>query len=330
MAKPSSSSQSRGRKGGVELSRQLIALLASFEHENDTITLSGVMERLNIDERQAQRLMDMLLDIAATENYYVSLYPSDDLTGISLAFDQGMHGRALRLTREETISLLAALEQIGIPKNDPTRSKIQTMLGSVDTANTTMEHLVSPSGTPDIAHVITTCMQAIIDKHILSMDYCGAGDTTATHRHVIPRQLQQDSGFWYLDCWDLDRADSRLFRLDRMTNVCDEGDVPARALKQNSLSQPSDSDQTPYSVTLTFENDEPLKLFNWHELERKELADGRIRIRTPYLGGDWLVRHIAACASQVTCDNKFIMERAKKYAQSLQLTASEYYDANSQ
>lgn len=173
-------------------------------------------------------------------------------------------------------------------------------------------------------------MQAIIDKHALSMDYRGAGDSKPARRHVIPRQLQQDSGFWYLDCWDFDRADTRLFRLDRMTNIKDEGIVSSKVSNQSSKPHTSHSGQTPYSVALIFENDEPLKLFDWHEIERKQLADGRIRIRTPYLGGDWLAHHIAACASQVTCDDELISKRAKEYAQTLKLTADEYYGANSQ
>ena len=330
MSNPSISSNNRGRKGGVELSRQLIALLASFEHENDTITLSGIMERLNVDKQRAQRLMDMLLDVATTENYYVALYPSDDMDGLSLAFDQGMHGRPLRLTREETISLIAAMEQIGISDDDPTRNKIQTMLGAPDLANSDMDHLVSPLGSTEIAQTITTCMQAIIDGHSLAMDYRGVKDDASISRHVIPRQLRQDSGFWYLDCWDLDRADTRLFRLDRISNLYDEGSTPSQDFIQALPPLSSVFSHKAYSVTLTFDSDEPLKLFDWHETEREELADGHIRIRTPYLGGDWLARHIAACMPHVTCDDTQIAEQARDYAKTLQLTFDEYFGANSQ
>ena len=75
-------------------------------------------------------------------------------------------------------------------------------------------------------------------------------------------------------------------------------------------------------VTLTFDSAEAMSVFDWHETERQALPDGRVRIRTPHLGGDWLPRHVAACGRHVSCDDGEVSARAAAYAREL-LSASD-------
>ena len=64
--------------------------------------------------------------------------------------------------------------------------------------------------------VLTTVAQACRDDERLSFAY-RAGDGTASDRTVEPHRLVPLGRRWYLVAYDLDRADWRSFRLDRLT-----------------------------------------------------------------------------------------------------------------
>ncbi len=64
--------------------------------------------------------------------------------------------------------------------------------------------------------VLTTLAQACRDDERLSFAY-RAGDGTASDRTVEPHRLVPLGRRWYLVAYDLDRADWRSFRLDRLT-----------------------------------------------------------------------------------------------------------------
>ena len=70
-----------------------------------------------------------------------------------------------------------------------------------------------PSVAPE---VLTTVAQACRDDERLSFAY-RAGDGTASDRTVEPHRLVPLGRRWYLVAYDLDRADWRSFRLDRLS-----------------------------------------------------------------------------------------------------------------
>ena len=67
------------------------------------------MERLGVGEGEATRLMDLLVEVAATEGSYLALAEGEDGRSVTLAYGGGTHGRQVRLTRGETFALLAAM-----------------------------------------------------------------------------------------------------------------------------------------------------------------------------------------------------------------------------
>lgn len=60
------------------------------------------------------------------------------------------------------------------------------------------------------------------DHERVRFDYVSALDARSA-RHVEPHTLVSDGPRWYLVCWDLDRADWRTFRLDRMARLLRTG-----------------------------------------------------------------------------------------------------------
>ena len=80
-----------------------------------------------------------------------------------------------------------------------------------------------PDGTHPTAPVATDVLvapsAAVRAREVLRFDYPGAGPADDQHppRRVEPHHLVATLGRWYLVAWDLERADWRLFRVDRMT-----------------------------------------------------------------------------------------------------------------
>ncbi|NUT98670.1 MAG: WYL domain-containing protein [Saccharothrix sp.] len=64
--------------------------------------------------------------------------------------------------------------------------------------------------------VLTAVSGAVHAREVLRFDY-GGGDPTTPPRRVEPAHLVTRGGRWYLVAWDLDRADWRTFRVDRIT-----------------------------------------------------------------------------------------------------------------
>ncbi|GIF15398.1 DeoR family transcriptional regulator [Actinoplanes teichomyceticus] len=74
-----------------------------------------------------------------------------------------------------------------------------------------------PGGGPVLdAAVLTTIATATRGEERLRFDYT-AGDGEARRRHAEPHRLVPLGRKWYLLAWDLDRADWRSFRVDRIT-----------------------------------------------------------------------------------------------------------------
>ena len=81
----------------------------------------------------------------------------------------------------------------------------------------------SVSVSPQLLLAVST---AVSSREVLRFDYDRsdngqgedmAGDTGRLPRRVEPHHLVTSNGRWYLAAWDLDRADWRVFRVDRIT-----------------------------------------------------------------------------------------------------------------
>ncbi|WHT16458.1 YafY family protein [Crossiella sp. CA-258035] len=72
------------------------------------------------------------------------------------------------------------------------------------------------------AETMSTLAEAIQHHHLVSFDYTRANGTASTRRVEPHRQLHLHLR-WYLLAWDTDRADWRVFRIDRIAEPRDLG-----------------------------------------------------------------------------------------------------------
>ncbi|MCM0638797.1 helix-turn-helix transcriptional regulator [Cellulomonas wangsupingiae] len=71
---------------------------------------------------------------------------------------------------------------------------------------------------PVATDVLVAVSAAVRAREVLRFDYTGDADDAARRpRRAEPHHLVATAGRWYLVAWDLDRADWRVFRADRMT-----------------------------------------------------------------------------------------------------------------
>ena len=121
MTKAAADRPGRGRKGGGERLRQMLVLISALDEAGDTLSVESIRQRLSVSKEDAEKLMSMLVEVAGDEGSYVPLAMSDDGSEISLAYGDGAKGRAVRLTCAETFAILSALDQMGVPADDPMR-----------------------------------------------------------------------------------------------------------------------------------------------------------------------------------------------------------------
>lgn len=303
-------SRQAGRKGSLEESRELVALASSLTERGDGVSPAAIEQKFGVEREQALKLIKILREAEVGPSSYLPLDEDDDVVYLSVS--GGLAGRALRLSRAETTALLAALERIGVPGDDPIRTRLQTALAKGPLDYDLVRRLVADEGDERSADALAACSQAIAWGRSLSFGYRRVGQDTRApeRRHVVPRELRHDSGLWYLRAYDLDRAAGRVFRVDRM----DDAQVGARR-----AGPVREQDEAPEAreVTLHFLDRRLLDLLDWHELEL--VSDGPTEAvgRISYYGGDWLPRMVCAGGGSVTCDDVEVSRRAAQIAREL-------------
>ena len=68
-----------------------------------------------------------------------------------------------------------------------------------------------PSVSPDVLIALSSAVRA---REVLRFEYSGSGGSP---RRVEPHHVVASDGRWYLVAWDIDRADWRIFRADRIS-----------------------------------------------------------------------------------------------------------------
>ena len=109
---------------------------------------------------------------------------------------------------DTTVTALAKLEQV-LPA--PLRRRVNALAETVRPAGIS-------SGVPVSSEMLGELALACRDHERVRFAYTSASNVV-TERLVEPHALAPADRHWYLLCWDLDRADWRTFRVDRLTDL---------------------------------------------------------------------------------------------------------------
>lgn len=326
-------SKRKGRRGGLQEARELIALLGALAQEGDTVDAAVISKRLGITLSDAQKLM-MLLETVGVDTYTpLSLYSNADGT-LSVAFNNGIHGAPLRLSKPETVALNAALNYLQIPPEDTLRLKINEALGNQEISIKSIERAIAPAESAPIENNLRTIARAIANQRRLSFYYKGNTDEVPNKRVVIPLYIKHDDNTWLLQANDLRRNAERTFRVDRISSCSTESIPPdtganvgdgAQTISADKVQAGIDASESPEStpstgttklVTLNIFDESVLQEFSWPGLEVVSRDDSCITATIPYYGdhSPWLPRVLAACGRRIHCSDSHINELRRIYA----------------
>lgn len=301
-----SARKSAGRPGSSEITRLILTILGGLSEEGDMVNVHAVARRFSNSDDFAERLLESIKVLPAGEEFFLPLYYQDGDPDMAL-MDGGVRGRRLRLTRDETVALLAAFERVGISEGNALRRAISDSMASREVDAGEADRTDSPSGDADTTP-LELCVRAICAGRRVSFLYRGRLDDQPHHRTVDPTGVHQSEGAWYVDAFDVDRGGMRSFRSDRIEGVAEVG--PAERHEEGAAEEAR-------TVRVRFSDASLLTSLWWPRLEVEESGDGYVVARLPYYGGDWLPRRIAACGSGATTDDPELAGRVRDVAAGL-------------
>jgi proteasome accessory factor BC len=256
-----------------------------------------VCERLQITEQELREDVDVLNVVNFGGGSYV-LYA--EIQGDEIDVDPEPYSdnfaRPARLLPLEAKALVAAIDLLGdhLPEGSlaSARQKIVAALGE-DPAH---EGLQIAHTTTDDSKLSRTINTAIVESRLLSLDYYKENEDEFTKRTVEPYGLINGREGWYVFSYDLDKNDTRHFRLDRIKDVR----ISARTFEPRPEVDPSaDIEGWPRTgavpasqVARVWISPERARWERERRVVTAELTDGALIAELPYAGTDWLVREI--------------------------------------
>lgn len=296
-----------GRPGSLEEARELVTLVSSLSEAGDALDAGAVAARLGVSRERAEKLLSLVLTARTTAGSGLPLTEDDGM--LALVSGDGTRGRALRLTRSETLALAAALGRLGVGEDDPLRARLESALAADPVDEGLARRVTGARADEGEAGSLAVCAQALAGHRDLAFSYRRLGETEAAERSVRPTALRCEDGAWLLDAFDLGHSGERTFRVDRM------GDVRETEPGERPVAAPGGDHASARTVCLTFSDPSYLELLPWHELDVEPArGDGTVRARTPWYGGPWLVRMVAACGGTCATDDPELAARVRELA----------------
>ncbi|RKT54299.1 helix-turn-helix transcriptional regulator [Saccharothrix australiensis] len=204
-------------------SARLLALLSLLQARRDWPG-AELARRLDVSPRTVRRDVDRLRELG----YPVAAVKGPD-GGYRL--DAGAELPPLLFDDEQAVALAIALriatssgagiEEAAARALHTVRQVMPARLRHrIDTFRATAVERSAPGRAPRVdSGVLTALSAAVHAREVLRFDYAAGSEQggQAPPRRVQPHHLVVRGGRWYLVAWDLDRADWRTFRADRIT-----------------------------------------------------------------------------------------------------------------
>lgn len=305
-----------GRANALQEARDLVSVLGSLAQKGDTVSAKALSSRLGISPQDAKKLLLLLMEAGGEYSAPLSVYQESD-DQLSIAFENATAGKPLRLTQSESIALMAALNYLNVPDDDPIRHHLMDSYGHPSASAAQIQKTLAPAVTSAKSQDLVVLTSAIADSDALTFLYQGATDAAQHSRFVVPRCITYGDSGWYLIAYDLNRKGDRTFRVDRMQNIARKPiPVDWNADTRNTPSEEPSSNAETQRVTLVFSDSRYLSLFNWPGLEIIQRSVNSTTAEIPYYpSSDWLPRHLAACGGSVTTTDADLSARVRSYVQ---------------
>ena len=295
-----------GRTGSVTVARQLVALATSLTREGEVITADNIATTLGVSYDDARHLIALVSMGSGESIDYLPVILGDEDEEVSLREGARRSARRVRLTKAETVALSAALTELGVSAEDPLFKTLQSSYASPSfSLDDIARSLEAPSSASD-GSILRLCSQAISDGLGLTFSYRPVTGGAISKRTVVPHQIRRGDDSWYLDAFDLTRNADRIFRIDRMHDVS--------TVARDTAQVPAKKQEAGLPVPVRFASRRFLDLFLWDGMKVLAQDGESVTILVPYYGGNWLVRHLAACGDEVRIGDEALAEQVQRYA----------------
>jgi len=281
---------------------RLVALAGILIHTarvegNERPRVADVLERLQITEEELREDVDVLNVVNFGGGSYV-LYA--EIQGHEIYVDPEPYSdnfaRPARLLPLEAKALVAAIDLLGdhLPEGSlaSAREKIVAALGE-DPAQEGLQIAHTTTDDSELSRIVNT---AIVESRMLTLDYYKENEDEFTKRTVEPYALINGREGWYVLTYDLDKQDTRHFRLDRVK----QARISKKTFEPRPEIDPS-ADIEGWPRTGAVPASQVARVWiaperaRWERERRvvaEELADGALIAELPFAGTDWLVREI--------------------------------------
>jgi proteasome accessory factor BC len=274
----------------------LAGLLIGAAREEGTLPVERATSELNISLDELREDIEVLNVVNFGGGTYV-LYA--EIVGDVIEVDPDTYGdnfaRPARLLPLEAKALVAAIDLFGdhLPQAGlaTAREKIVAALGH-DPSEEGLE--IAPGR--DDSHVVRTVNEAIHKHRVLELHYYKENEDEFVKREVEPYQLVNGPEGWYLGCYDVRRADTRHFRLDRMkeARMTEREFEPREGIAELLAEQEwlAHGEVASAGVARVWVAPERARWLREERTVVEELADGAVVVEVPYGSTEWLVREI--------------------------------------
>ena len=277
----------------------LASILIEAAREGTKLDLQPLCEKLNVTEQELQEDIDVLNVVNFGGGSYV-VYA--EVQGDTIEVDPEPYGdnfaRPARLLPLQAKALIAAIDLIGehIPEGslESARQKIVNALGQ-DPAQDGLQITRAKGDDSEVARVLS---EGIAGHRLVEIEYYKENEDDFTTRRIEPYQLANGREGWYVVSFDLEREDTRTFRLDRIRSaqVLDEEFEPREGIQADTRGWLRTGEVEASMIARIWWSPERARWAREDKRVVEELKDGAVIAELSFAGTDWLVHQILGLA----------------------------------
>jgi proteasome accessory factor BC len=277
----------------------LASILIKAAREGTKLDLAPLCEQLKVTDQELQEDIDVLNVVNFGGGSYV-VYA--EVQGDTIEVDPEPYGdnfaRPARLLPLQAKALVAAIDLIGehIPEGslESARQKIVDALGQ-DPSQDGLQITRAKGDDSDVARVLS---EGIARHRVVEIDYYKENEDDFSTRRIEPYQLANGREGWYVVSFDLDREDTRTFRLDRIrsASVLKEKFEPREGVEADTRGWLRTGEVEGSQVARIWWSPERARWAREDKRVVEELKDGAVIVEMPFQGTDWLVHQILSLA----------------------------------
>jgi proteasome accessory factor C len=268
-----------------------LLLVVPYVRRHPGITVEALADALGLKADELRGDLDLLTLVGRPPfqpDDYIDLTVEDDRVFVDL--DQRF-SKPPRLTAPEAAALASAAEWMRPAAGEALARALQKLervlpSGALARYQEMGRAVDARSGGP--AELLPMA-QALNERRELSFDYLTQGRGTSERRRVQPQELFSHRGQWYLSAFDVGRGDARLFRLDRISNLCVESATfPDRTLAKGRFPSP----RGPGEVRVRFSPSAAPYVRERFGADARALMGGAVEVRVSGDSPHWLTQWV--------------------------------------